>query len=76
MNKKRAGGSGRYKLHVVDWDGDGAFELVAGADQGHIWYWHRDHFGRPANGDPTAMERPDGEEGFGPRDDAEDHNDR
>ena len=51
-------------------------ELVAGADQGHIWYWHRDHFGRPANGDPTAMERPDGEEGFGPRDDAEDHNDR
>ena len=28
MNKKRAGGSGRYKLHVVDWDGDGRLDLL------------------------------------------------
>ena len=62
----------RHGVHMapVDWDGDGAFELVAGADQGHIWYWHPDHFGRPAHGDPTAAQRPDGEQGFGPRDDS------
>ncbi|MBT4097823.1 MAG: hypothetical protein HOE86_09280, partial [Gemmatimonadetes bacterium] len=61
----------RHGVHMapVDWDGDGAFELVAGADQGHIWYWQPDHFGRPASGDPTATQRPVGEEGFGPRDD-------
>ncbi|MCH9654272.1 MAG: VCBS repeat-containing protein [Planctomycetes bacterium] len=28
MNSKRAGGSGRYKLHVVDWDGDGRLDLL------------------------------------------------
>jgi hypothetical protein len=61
----------RHGVHMapVDWDGDGAFELVAGADQGHIWYWKPEHFGHPASGDPTAPQRPQGEEGFGPRDD-------
>lgn len=61
----------RHGVHMarVDWDGDGAFELVAGADQGHIWYWTPEHFGRPASNDPTAAQRPDGEQGFGPRDD-------
>ncbi len=28
LNPKRAGGSGRYKLHVVDWDGDGRLDLL------------------------------------------------
>ncbi|QDU08437.1 FG-GAP repeat domain-containing protein [Gimesia aquarii] len=28
LNSKRAGGSGRYKLHVVDWDGDGRLDLL------------------------------------------------
>ena len=28
MNKKWAGDSGRYKLHVVDWDGDGRLDLL------------------------------------------------
>ena len=62
----------RHGVHMapVDWDGDGGFELVAGADQGHIWYWKPEHFGRPVSGDPTAPERPTGEQGFGPSDDA------
>ncbi len=28
LNPKRAGGSGRYKLHVVDWDSDGRLDLL------------------------------------------------
>lgn len=28
LNKRRAGGSGRYKLHIVDWDGDGRLDLL------------------------------------------------
>jgi hypothetical protein len=28
LNPRRAGGSGRRKLHVVDWDGDGALDLL------------------------------------------------
>jgi len=61
----------RHGVHMapVDWDGDGQFELVAGADHGHIWYWRPEHFGRPANGDPAAPLPRAGEEGFGPRDD-------
>ncbi len=61
----------RHGVHMapVDWDGDGKFELIAGADFGHIWYWKPEHFGSPASGDPTAPPRPEGEEGFGPRDD-------
>ena len=61
----------RHGVHMapVDWDADGKFELIAGADFGHIWYWKPQHFGSPASGDPTAPQRPEGEEGFGPRDD-------
>ncbi|MHC4877525.1 MAG: FG-GAP repeat domain-containing protein [Planctomycetota bacterium] len=29
LNGKRAGGSGRRKLHLVDWDGDGDLDLLA-----------------------------------------------
>ena len=61
----------RHGVHMapVDWDGEGALALVAGADQGHIWYWKPEQFGSPASGDATAPQRPEGEEGFGPRDD-------
>ena len=60
----------RHGVHMapVDWDNDGQYELVAGADQGRIWYWKPEHFGKPASGDPTAPLRPEGEEGLG-RDD-------
>ena len=60
----------RHGVHMapVDWDGDGKYELVAGADQGRIWYWKPEHFGKPASGDPTASRRPEGEKGLG-RDD-------
>ena len=57
----------RHGVHMapVDWDGDGRNELVAGADQGRIWYWKPEHFGEPASGDPAAPLRPEGEEGLG-----------
>lgn len=29
LNAKRAGGSGRRKIHLVDWDGDGDFDVLA-----------------------------------------------
>ena len=60
----------RHGVHMtpVDWDGDGRYELIAGADQGRIWYWKPEYFGKPADGDPTAPLRPEGEEGLG-RDD-------
>ena len=60
----------RHGVHMapVDWDGDGKLELVAGADQGYVWYWKPEYFGEPVNGDPTAALRPPGEGGLG-RDD-------
>jgi hypothetical protein len=61
----------RHGVHMapVDWDGDDKFELIAGADHGHIWYWKPEHFGSPASGDPVAPLPREGEVGFGPRDD-------
>ena len=61
----------RHGVHMapVDWEDDGNLGLIAGADHGHVWYWRPEHFGSPASGDPTAQERPAGEEGFGPRED-------
>jgi hypothetical protein len=59
----------RHGVHMapVDWDADGRYELVAGADSGYIWYWNHAHFGAPANGDPAAPMPRVGEDGFGPR---------
>lgn len=36
LNKKRAGGSGRYKLHVVDWDGDGQLDLLINSTNANL----------------------------------------
>jgi hypothetical protein len=37
----------RHAVHpaVVDWDGDGKWEVVVGADKGMIWYFKPEHFG-------------------------------
>ncbi|MEE2659840.1 MAG: hypothetical protein VX733_15125 [Candidatus Latescibacterota bacterium] len=60
----------RHGVHMaaVDWDGDGCFGLIAGADQGRVWYWKPEHFGTPDDGDATPPLRPEGEQGLG-RDD-------
>ena len=47
---------------ILDWDGDGRAELVAGADHGPIWYGKPEHFGSP-DGVPDLLI------GVGPRDD-------
>ena len=43
---------------VVDWDGDGEWELLVGADRGAVWYFKPDHFGVPAEPGVTAPEGP------------------
>ena len=49
----------------VDWDGDGKYELIAGADTGYVWYWHSDNFGTPRNGNHSAPIRPEDGDGSG-----------
>jgi hypothetical protein len=34
----RAGGSGRRKIELVDWDGDGDLDLITDSNDGPIWY--------------------------------------
>ena len=38
----------RHAVHpaLVDWDGDGEWEIVAGADLGFVWYFKPECFGR------------------------------
>lgn len=36
-NDRRAGGSGRRKLCVVDWDGDGKFDLLLNGTNANLW---------------------------------------
>ena len=43
----------------VDWDGDGRWEILAGADLGFVWYFKPDHFGVPA--EAWEIYRPDPE---------------
>lgn len=46
----------RHASHpaVVDWDGDGKWELVLGADEGYIWYFKPESFGQAAG--PESLE--------------------
>jgi hypothetical protein len=41
----------RHGAHptAVDWDGDGRYELVVGADMGALWYFKPSHFGTPTS---------------------------
>ena len=57
----------RHGVHPepVDWNGDGKYDLVAGSDQGRVWFWNREHFGEAADGRYDAVFRPDGEYGLG-----------
>lgn len=34
----RAGRSGRRKIQMVDWDGDGDLDLITDSDEGPVWY--------------------------------------
>ena len=40
----------RHGVHPapVDWDGDGRWELLVGADFGYIWYWKPENPGAPS----------------------------
>jgi len=38
LSKGRAGSSGRRKVDLVDWDGDGDLDLLTDSDDGPIWY--------------------------------------
>lgn len=37
LNERRAGGSGRRKIHVVDWDGDGDMDLLANSTNADLY---------------------------------------
>lgn len=37
LNTRTAGGSGRRKLCVVDWDGDGALDVLANSPNAELW---------------------------------------
>ena len=52
----------RHGVHpaVVDWDGDGKWEVVVGADKGMIWYYKQEHFGvSSVQGGPNPARDPD-----------------
>ncbi|MEZ5400755.1 MAG: VCBS repeat-containing protein [Bryobacteraceae bacterium] len=34
----RAGSSGRRKVDIADWDGDGDYDLICDGDRGPVWY--------------------------------------
>lgn len=38
LSAGRAGRSGRRKVDLVDWDGDGDLDLISDSDDGPIWY--------------------------------------
>lgn len=54
----------RHGAHAapVDWDGDGRWELVVGADMGNVWYFKPEHFGTPSA--PPDIVRPPGHAGL------------
>jgi hypothetical protein len=46
MNAKRAGASGRRKLHAVDWDRDGRLDLLANGANAEWWQQRAAHDGQ------------------------------
>jgi FG-GAP-like repeat len=38
LSAGRAGSSGRRKIDLADWDGDGDLDLITDSDQGPLWY--------------------------------------
>ena len=38
LARGRAGASGRRKIELVDWDGDGDLDLLTDSDEGPVWY--------------------------------------
>jgi len=38
LARGRAGSSGRRKIELADWDGDGDLDLISDSDEGPIWY--------------------------------------
>jgi len=51
----------RHGAHpaLVDWDGDGRWEVLVGADMGYIWYFTPEHFGTASG--PFDVFRPAGD---------------
>ena len=51
----------RHGAHpaLVDWDGDGRWEILVGADMGFIWYFKPEHFGSSSR--PFDLFRPAGD---------------
>jgi hypothetical protein len=47
LARGRAGASGRRKIEVVDWDGDGDLDLVCDSDGGPVWYENTGSHQRP-----------------------------
>jgi hypothetical protein len=43
----RAGRSGRKKIEIVDWDGDGDLDLISDSEEGPIWYENTGSRSRP-----------------------------
>ncbi|MDG1894162.1 MAG: VCBS repeat-containing protein [Fuerstiella sp.] len=53
LNSKSAGGSGRRKLHLVDWDGDGDLDLLTNSTNADLY----ENTGRRSNGNVTFHHR-------------------
>ncbi|HIE99247.1 MAG TPA: VCBS repeat-containing protein [Planctomycetes bacterium] len=53
LNSKSAGGSGRRKLHVVDWDGDGDLDLLTNSTNADLY----ENMGRRPDGNVTFQHR-------------------
>lgn len=49
----------RHAAHptAVDWDGDGNWEILVGADQGFVWYFRPAHFRKPGSQGSAAPYR-------------------
>jgi len=46
LSNGRAGASGRRKIDLVDWDGDGDLDLLTDSNDGPIWYENRGDLNR------------------------------